>query len=239
MIASPWRGAPYNIGLWIPRPISVALPVEMSLKGGHKRPKRIAFLKSALHRSADIGQRALQVSSVHSHDRRGHQPVAPAHDRRHDDPQVGARGLQQGYIRTVKDFAAFTLRRYDITEHTVFIHEPRKLPVVLSPEEVARQGNPPPSNWSCLAPPESFWIARCKVQSEATLRHAEKRESKEIKWLEEEGGKASVSASFSLRPVNSKFVQLPRPSLILRARVSGSMPGARAKRRRVSPPTGW
>jgi site-specific recombinase XerD len=88
---------------------------------------------------------------------------------------------QQGYIRTVKDFAAFlgrspdvasfedvrrfqlhlaesgaqapilnhtvaalrfffrvTLKRYAIVEHTQFIHEPRKLPVVLSPEEVAR-----------------------------------------------------------------------------------------------------
>jgi integrase/recombinase XerD len=88
---------------------------------------------------------------------------------------------QQGYIRTVKQFAAFlgrspdtasfedvrrfqlhlaaigartpllnhtvaalrflfriTLRRYDITEHTAFLAEPRKLPVVLSPEEVAR-----------------------------------------------------------------------------------------------------
>ena len=84
---------------------------------------------------------------------------------------------QQGYIRTIKDFAAFlgrspdtasfedvrrfqlhlaangahipivnhavaalrfffriTLRRSDIIEHTTFIHEPRKLPVVLSPE---------------------------------------------------------------------------------------------------------
>jgi integrase/recombinase XerD len=88
---------------------------------------------------------------------------------------------QQGYIRTIKDFAAFlgrspdtasfedvrrfqlhlaangahipilnhtvtalrfffriTLKRSDIVEHTTFIHEPRKLPVVLSPEEVAR-----------------------------------------------------------------------------------------------------
>src|SRR5260370_212304 len=88
---------------------------------------------------------------------------------------------QQGYIRTIKDFAAFlgrspdtasfedvrrfqlhlaangahipilnhavaalrfffrvTLRRSDFIEHTTFIHEPRKLPVVLSPEEVAR-----------------------------------------------------------------------------------------------------
>jgi site-specific recombinase XerD len=87
---------------------------------------------------------------------------------------------QQGYIRTVKDFAAFlgrspdtasfedvrrsqlhlvasgthisilnhtvaalrfffriTLKRSDIIEHTTFIHQPRNLPVVLSPEEVA------------------------------------------------------------------------------------------------------
>jgi integrase/recombinase XerD len=88
---------------------------------------------------------------------------------------------QQGYIRIIKNFAAFlgrspdkasfedvrrfqlhlaasgastpirnqtvaalrflfrvTLRRSAIIEHTAFIHEPRKLPVVLSPEEVAR-----------------------------------------------------------------------------------------------------
>jgi integrase/recombinase XerD len=88
---------------------------------------------------------------------------------------------QQGYIRTIKDFAVFlgrspetasfedvrrfqlhlaqsgahppilnhavsalrfffrvTLKRHDIGKHTAFIHEPRKLPVVLSPEEVAR-----------------------------------------------------------------------------------------------------
>ena len=88
---------------------------------------------------------------------------------------------QQGYIRAIKDFAAFlgrspdtasfedvrrfqlhlaangahipivnhtvaalrfffriTLRRSEIIEHTTFIHEPRKLPVVLSPEEEAR-----------------------------------------------------------------------------------------------------
>ena len=88
---------------------------------------------------------------------------------------------QQGYIRTVKDFAMFlgrspdtasfedvrrfqlhlaangahvpilnhtvaalrfffrvTLKRSDIIEHTTFIPEPSKLPVVLSPEEVAR-----------------------------------------------------------------------------------------------------
>ena len=94
---------------------------------------------------------------------------------------------QQGYIRTVKNFAAFvgrspdtanledvrrfqlhlagngaqapilnhtvsalrfffrvTLKRHDIVEHTTFIREPRKLPVVLSPQEVARLLNAAP-----------------------------------------------------------------------------------------------
>ena len=94
---------------------------------------------------------------------------------------------QQGYTRTVKDFAAFlgrspdtasledvrrfqlhlakngahtpilnqtvsalrfffrvTLGRHDIVAHTTFIHEPRKLPVVLSLEEVARLLNAAP-----------------------------------------------------------------------------------------------
>jgi integrase/recombinase XerD len=94
---------------------------------------------------------------------------------------------QQGYIRTVKGFAAFldrspdtagfedvrrfqlhlvaqgagtpilnhtvsalrfffrvTLKRSAIVEHTHFVHEPRKLPVVLSPEQVARLLNATP-----------------------------------------------------------------------------------------------
>jgi integrase/recombinase XerD len=94
---------------------------------------------------------------------------------------------QQGYVRTLKDFAVFigrspdtasfedvrrfqlhlaqsgahppilnhavsalrfffrvTLRQPAIIEHTQFIHEPRKLPVVLSPEEVARLLNAAP-----------------------------------------------------------------------------------------------
>jgi integrase/recombinase XerD len=88
---------------------------------------------------------------------------------------------QQGYIRTIKNLAAFlgrspdkasfedirrfqlhvaqsgvgtgalnatvtalrfffrvTLKRYAIVEHTAFVHEPRNLPVVLSPQEIAR-----------------------------------------------------------------------------------------------------
>jgi site-specific recombinase XerD len=94
---------------------------------------------------------------------------------------------QEGYIRTVKNFAAFvgrspetasledvrrfqlhlaengagvpvlnhtvsalrfffrvTLKRHDIVEHTTFIREPRRLPVVLSPQEVARLLNAAP-----------------------------------------------------------------------------------------------
>src|SRR5213595_1301894 len=41
-------------------------------------------------------------------------------------------------VSTLRFFFWVTLRRYDIVEHAHFIHEPRKLPVVLSPEEVAR-----------------------------------------------------------------------------------------------------
>jgi site-specific recombinase XerD len=41
-------------------------------------------------------------------------------------------------VATLRFFFRVTLRRHDIVEHTTFIHEPRKLPVVLSPEEVAR-----------------------------------------------------------------------------------------------------
>jgi site-specific recombinase XerD len=94
---------------------------------------------------------------------------------------------QQGYIRAIRNFAAFlgrspetasfedirrfqlhlaasgadtptlnhtvsalrflfrvTLKRYAIVEHTTFIHEPRKLPVVLSAEEMARLLNAAP-----------------------------------------------------------------------------------------------
>jgi integrase/recombinase XerD len=41
-------------------------------------------------------------------------------------------------VSTLRFFFRVTLRRHDIVEHTHFIHQPRKLPVVLSPEEVAR-----------------------------------------------------------------------------------------------------
>jgi integrase/recombinase XerD len=41
-------------------------------------------------------------------------------------------------VSTLRFFFKITLGRADIVNHTQFIHVPRKLPVVLSPEEVAR-----------------------------------------------------------------------------------------------------
>ncbi len=47
-------------------------------------------------------------------------------------------------VATLRFFFRVTLRRHEITEHTTFIREPRKLPVVLSPQEVARLLNAAP-----------------------------------------------------------------------------------------------
>jgi site-specific recombinase XerD len=41
-------------------------------------------------------------------------------------------------VSALRFFFKITLRRHDIIEHTTFVRQPRKLPVVLSPEEVAR-----------------------------------------------------------------------------------------------------
>jgi integrase/recombinase XerD len=45
--------------------------------------------------------------------------------------------LNQG-VSTLRFFFRITLGRADIVNHTQFVHERRTLPVVLSPEEVAR-----------------------------------------------------------------------------------------------------
>jgi site-specific recombinase XerD len=50
---------------------------------------------------------------------------------------VGVPTLNQT-VSTLRFFFRVTLKRHDIVEHTHFIHEPRKLPVVLSVEEVTR-----------------------------------------------------------------------------------------------------
>src|SRR5437016_9189192 len=56
---------------------------------------------------------------------------------------VGVPTLNQT-VATLRFFFRVTLKRHAIVEHTTFIHEPRKLPVVLSPEEVARLLNAAP-----------------------------------------------------------------------------------------------
>src|SRR6478736_2965327 len=47
-------------------------------------------------------------------------------------------------VSALRFFFRVTLKRHDIVAHTTFIHEPRKLPVVLSLEEVARLLNAAP-----------------------------------------------------------------------------------------------
>src|SRR6202043_1807565 len=50
---------------------------------------------------------------------------------------VGAGALNR-HVSALRFFFRVTLKRYAIVEYTHFIHESRKLPVVLSPEEVVR-----------------------------------------------------------------------------------------------------
>jgi integrase/recombinase XerD len=50
---------------------------------------------------------------------------------------VGAGAINRN-VSALRFLFRVTLKRYAIVEYTHFIHEPRKLPVVLSPEEVAR-----------------------------------------------------------------------------------------------------
>src|SRR6266568_380751 len=50
---------------------------------------------------------------------------------------VGAAAINR-HVSALRFFFRVTLKRYAIVEHTHFIHEPCKLPVVLSQQEVAR-----------------------------------------------------------------------------------------------------
>jgi site-specific recombinase XerD len=56
---------------------------------------------------------------------------------------VGVPTLNQS-VATLRFFFRVTLKRHAIVEHTTFVREPQKLPVVLSPEEVARLLNAAP-----------------------------------------------------------------------------------------------
>ena len=58
-------------------------------------------------------------------------------DVRHFQLHLAANGARTPVLNhtvaALRFFFRVTLRRYEIIEHTAFIHEPRKLPVVLSP----------------------------------------------------------------------------------------------------------
>src|SRR5580704_17916122 len=47
-------------------------------------------------------------------------------------------GALNATVSALRFFFQVTLKRHAIVEHTAFVHEPRKLPVVLSPDEMAR-----------------------------------------------------------------------------------------------------
>ena len=68
-------------------------------------------------------------------------------------------------VSTLRFFFKITLRRADIVNHTQFVHEPRKLPVVLSPEEVARFIDAAPELKYKSAPMSK--TCRCTVGSNA------------------------------------------------------------------------
>ena len=76
---------------------------------------------------------------------------------------VGVSTLNQT-VSTLRFFFRVTLRRHDIVEHTHFIHEPRKLPVVLRVEEV---------EWLLAAAPGLKYKAALSVAYGAGLRAAE------------------------------------------------------------------
>jgi site-specific recombinase XerD len=76
---------------------------------------------------------------------------------------VGVSTLNQT-VSTLRFFFRVTLRRHDIVEHTHFIHEPRKLPVVLRVEEV---------EWLLAAAPGLNYKAALSVAYGAGLRAAE------------------------------------------------------------------
>ncbi len=72
----------------------------------------------------------------------GRSPQGSFEDIRRFQLHVAQSGVGTGAVNAtvaaLRFFFRVTLKRYAIVEHTSFIHEPRKLPVVLSPDEMAR-----------------------------------------------------------------------------------------------------
>src|SRR5206468_422250 len=69
---------------------------------------------------------------------------------------VGTAAINR-HVSALRFFFRVTLKRYAIVEHTHFIHEPHKLPIVLSQQEVARLLDAAPR----LSWPRSISACRC------------------------------------------------------------------------------
>jgi integrase/recombinase XerD len=144
----------------------------------------VKFLRATRQRTKPLARWGAAASGIGIASSGGERPVLKMLRRRMIEDMTIRRlspKTQQGYIRTIKNLAAFlgrspdkasfedirrfqlhvaqsgvgtgalnatvtalrfffrvTLKRSAIIEHTAFIHEPRKLPVVLSPDEMAR-----------------------------------------------------------------------------------------------------
>jgi integrase/recombinase XerD len=86
-------------------------------------------------------------------------------------------------VSTLRFFFKVTLGRHEIVEHTHVIHEPRKLPVVLSPEEVARLLDAAPglkykaalsvAYGAGLRAAEVVWLKVCDIDSKRMIIRVE------------------------------------------------------------------
>src|SRR5436190_12246403 len=118
---------------------------------------------------------------------------------------VAASGVGVGVINrtasALRFFFRVTLGRYAIVEHTHFIHEPRKLPVVLSPEEVARL---------LKAAPGLKYKAALSVAYGAGLRAAEvvalKVEDIDSGWIASIGLDPHLFGTHSLRRTKAALI---------------------------------
>ena len=84
------------------------------------------------------GSRTSLPSSAARPTRRAFEDVPPLSASSGDERRQRVPTPQPKSVSTLRFFFKITLGRADIVNHTQFIHVPRKLPVVLSPEEVAR-----------------------------------------------------------------------------------------------------
>jgi hypothetical protein len=104
-------------------------------------------------------------------------------------------------VAALRFFFRVTLKRSDIIEHTTFIHEPRKLPVVLSPDAIKRYAQK-------VASPEDF-VRRSipKIYPKSALQTDEmkdldgiQRDAVKLKFLDQPLGKEQLAELLQIPP---------------------------------------